>query len=115
MRRSTRALELQRRLHGASHPIEAPTLELLARGQLGVGRTAEAVATIEEALAAADRGALEPAVRGSLLLSAAWILHRAGASRERARTLATQAEPLLRPAPGPSSDQARELAALLGR
>ena len=113
IRHASRALELQRRLHGASHSIMAPTLELLARGQLGVGRTAEAVATIEEALTAASRGALDPAVHGSLLLSAAWILHHADASPERVLTIAAEAQRLLRPAPGPSSDQARELAALL--
>ena len=114
IRHASRALELQRRLHGESHPIEAPTLELLARGQLGVGRTTEAAATIEEALALADRGTFDPAVRGSLLISAAWILHAAGAPHERVLTLAREAERLLHPTAGLSSDQARELAALLG-
>ena len=113
IRHATHALAQQRRLHGASHPITAPTLELLARGQLGVGRTIEAVATIEEALATADRGTFDPAVRGSLQLSAAWILHEAGAPPERVLTHARAAERLLHPAAERSEDQTRELAALL--
>jgi tetratricopeptide (TPR) repeat protein len=108
---TSRALALQRGLHGESNPILAPTLELLARGQLGVGRIEEAAATIERALTLADT--LEPAVRGSLLLSAAWIRRAAGATPERVRPLADEAERLLGPAVEP--DQARELAALRGR
>jgi len=107
-----RALAIQRRVYGETNPILAPTLELLARGQLGVGRTAEAAATIDRALALAGDGTLEPAMRGSLLLSAAWIRRAAGARPADVRALAEEAAPLLGPAPDP--DQARELAALRG-
>ena len=107
-----RALEIQRRVYGETNAILAPTLELLARGQLGVGRTAEAAATIERATTLASAGTLEPAVRGSLLLSAALIRRAAGAKPADVRALADEAEQLLGPAPDP--DQARELAALRG-
>ena len=110
IRQTSRALELQRRLYGDENPILAPTLELLARGQLGSGQTRTAVATIERALALAPDGTLEPVVRGSLLLSAAVIKRSAGAESAVIRSLVDAAEQLLGPAP--DRDQARELAAL---
>lgn len=111
---ASRALELQRRLYGETNPILASTLELLARGQLGVGRTEEAVATIERALTLMGEGTLGPAVRGSVLLSAAWIRRAAGAAPGLVRPLVDEAEQLLRAAHGPGPEQARELAALRG-
>lgn len=112
LRHGRRALELQRRLYGEHNPILAPTLELLARGQLGAGEPAAAAETIEQALAQARRGALEPRMQGSLLLSAAWI-HRANqAAPDRVRALADQAAALLAAPPGPAPDQAQELGVL---
>jgi len=114
IRETTRALEIQRQVHGEANPILAPTLELLARGQLGVGHREQALATIERALTLAGPGTLEPTVRGSLLLSAAWIRRAAGATPERVRALVDEAEQLLGPASGLDPDQASELAALRG-
>ena len=110
IRHTSRALALQRRQYGDENPILAPTLELLARGQLGSGQTPTAAATIERALALAPDGTLEPAMRGSLLLSAALIKRAAGAEPAVVRSLVDAAEPLLGPAPDP--EQAKELAAL---
>ncbi|MBL8974005.1 MAG: serine/threonine protein kinase [Myxococcales bacterium] len=110
IRQTSRALELQRRLYGDNNPILAPTLELLARGQLGSGQTPAAAATIERALTLAPDGTLEPVVRGSLMLSAAVIRRAAGAEPAELRPLVDTAAQLLGPAPDP--DHARELAAL---
>ncbi len=107
---TSRALELQRVLYGEANPILAPTLELLARGQLGVGHVEQAAATIERALTQASGDTLAPAVRGSLLLSVAWIRRAAGATPERVRPLADAAAQLL--GADLEADQARELAAL---
>jgi len=113
IRQTSRALDLQRRLYGDENPILAPTLELMARGQLGSGQTPAAVASIEQALSLGRDGALEPTVRGSLMLSAAVIKRAAGAEPAVIRSFVEMAEQLLGPAP--DQDHARELAALRSR
>jgi tetratricopeptide (TPR) repeat protein len=112
IRHAARALALQRRQYGEQNPILAPTLELLARGQLGAGRPAEALVTIELALTRARAGHLAPPVLGAVLLSVAWIRHHTGAAAPHQDPLLAEAERLLHLAPGPSPDQARELQAL---
>ena len=110
LRHAGRALEIETRQHGAAHPILAPTLELLARSALELGRNDEAAATIRRALALSRPSVIGRHAHGAVLLSAAWIGRATGVTPAEVRRLADEAATFLGDRAEP--DQRRELDAL---
>ncbi|MGE3765541.1 MAG: tetratricopeptide repeat protein [Kofleriaceae bacterium] len=94
----TRALAVQRRVLerlgasiAADHPMRANTLTAIGRALVALGKHADAIAPLEQAIAAFDKASVAGAAPASARFALARAIWETRGDRTRARTLATAA------------------------